>query len=239
MRAMRPRTEALLLVGVWGVVAALAVALGILYPSPTQDTMCRYAVMAENFAAGNWFEAFHPRFCVLYPVLTGLTLKLTGMNSLFVCCAVAMVGWSLGVFPLFRIARNVFGSACAWFAVGLYIVCPQLIFWGFQGLREPWRVFALLMMVAGLFEPRERRGTAFLELLVGVMISVTLRVDAIAAAGLFILAYFAVERFSWRSWLVCLWGVLWVQPCCYLTYVWTGLWIPGPPFAPLFRSWLS
>lgn len=40
----------------------LATAAHFLYPVLIADTMNRYAPMADAFAAGDWFHAFHPRF---------------------------------------------------------------------------------------------------------------------------------------------------------------------------------
>ena len=53
-----------------------AVALASLFPLIGTDTLCRYAPMAEAFAAGEWNEAFHPRFCVGMPTVAGLAQKM-------------------------------------------------------------------------------------------------------------------------------------------------------------------
>ena len=50
------------------IVAILAV---LFYPVENPDCAARYALMAEAFARGDWYESFHPRFCVLFQVLTG------------------------------------------------------------------------------------------------------------------------------------------------------------------------
>lgn len=61
--------------------------------------MNRYAPMADAFAAGDWFHAFHPRFGALFSVLTGLfaTLGFRGtFNRLYVRRRETRVGAGTG-----------------------------------------------------------------------------------------------------------------------------------------------
>lgn len=219
-----------------------AVSLGVLYPSPTQDSICRYAMMAEKFAAGDWFEAFHPRFCVLFPALTGCVVRLFGTDGLTACVAVAMLGWALALVPLFRLTRNVFGPGVAWFAVVLAAICPKTLFWGFQGLRETWRLLALLLVVAALFEPREGdRGAnaSFVQMMLGTFILFTLRVDTFLFAVLAVAAYAVYDVVRWRFAILAAWALVWTQPCCYLTWTWTGWWLPSPQMIVVVLKYLG
>lgn len=225
------RSEDRLLVPVVLAIGIAAVLLGVLYPSPTQDTTCRYAMMAEKFAAGEWFEAFHPRFCVLFPALTGCVVRLFGTDGLTACVAAAMLGWALALVPLFRLVRNVFGSGVAWFAVVLAVICPKTLFWGFQGLRETWRLLAMLLVVSALFEPRKSEGrenSSFVQMMLGTLILLTLRVDTFLFAFLAVAAYAVHDVVRWRFAVLAVWALVWAQPCCYLTWVWTGWWLPSP-----------
>ena len=69
-------------------VAAAAAVVAFCLPLAATDTLCRYAPMAEAFAAGDWANAFHPRFGVGGTVVAGLFALLPGFDG-FTACAVS------------------------------------------------------------------------------------------------------------------------------------------------------
>lgn len=218
--------------------AVVALVLGTYFPSQTNDTIVRYAPMAEHFAHGSWFQAFHPRFGVLFSVLTGLFVNFFGVDGFSACVAVAMIGWALCIVPLYRLVRSVFDVPTAWMAVAVFVFSPQPLFWGFQGLRETWRMLGIVLAVAGLFEPFESRRVAFVEMLLGTLILLTIRVDTVLFAVLAWSLYAFRDRCGWRFGVLTVWCLLVVQPVCYLNWLWTGWWIPGHDFVAVFtRFW--
>ena len=223
------------------VAAVCAALLGGAYPLPSTDTFVRYAPMAEAFAAGNWQETFHPRFNVGMPVVAGLWHLCTGMDALASCSVVASLAWALAILPLFRIAERVYDRRAAWFAVLLYVACPQIEIWGQQGLREPFKVLGLLFMVAGIFgcanDARGWRGFACAAL--GVLFLVTFKVDAIPLALLLVAVYLVAHRFDRRGWILAGWTLVAVQPACYLGWTWMGYWLPSPHFIAAWQKILG
>lgn len=211
----------------------VAIAIGFAFPSPTVDTLCRYAPMADAVAKGNWAEAFHPRFGVGFPLLAGGFSWLTGWDGHESCVALSMLGWALATIPLFRLARCVAGPMTAWFAVALLVVCPQPLFWGFQGLRETWRMAATLAAVAALFERKEHPNIALIEMALAQVILMTFRCDTLFYAILAGMAFLFVDRAGWRTAVVATVGVMAAIPGFTVTHAWTGWWVPSPHFIPL------
>ena len=70
---------------VWLTVLAWWLAFGLLctllYPVTMSDSITRYAPMADAFAREDWRQVFHPRFGVLFEVLSGGLSWLTGLEG--------------------------------------------------------------------------------------------------------------------------------------------------------------
>ncbi len=214
------------------VVAVCSVILAGMYPIPTTDTLVRYAPMAEAFVAGNWQEAFHPRFNVGMPIVAGLCHLCTGIDALSSCSVVASLAWAVAILPLFWIVERVYDRRAAWFAALLYVACPQIEIWAQMGLREPFKVLGLLFIVAGILgcanDAHGWRG--FACAILGVFFLVMFKVDAIPLALLLVAVYFVAHRFDKKSWMLIGWSLVVVQPVCYLGWTWMGYWLPSPHF---------
>ena len=63
--------------------------------------------------------------------------------------------------------------------------------------------------------------------------------DAILAAIGLGLAYAVADRFGLRTWFLSGWGVLVLQPMCYLVWSWTGYWLPAPHYIPLWKQFFG
>ena len=214
------------------VAAVCAATLAGAYPLPTTDTLVRYAPMAEAFAAGNWQETFHPRFNVGMPIVAGLWHLCTGMDALSSCSIVASLAWAAAILPLFWIAERVYDRRAAWFAVLLYVASPQVEIWAQMGLREPFKILGLLLLVTGILgcENDARGWRSFTCALLGVLFLVTFKVDAIPIALLLLAVYFVARRFDRQCWILAGWTLITVQPACYLGWKWMGYWLPSPHF---------
>lgn len=229
-------------IGVVAIVAVVAAAaLGWCCPLLTTDTCCRYAPMAEAFATGAWEQAFHPRFGFGTPILAGSFCYLTGADGYVACTVVAMVAWALGIIPLFFLTRRIFDVRTAWFAVILYLGGPTILLWSLKGLRESFKVLGLLLMADALFASLDRRqGKScrgdLLEASLGLALLVFFKVDSVVFALLFVALYLWLERFSRRGWILLGELVLMLQPCCFLVYDWTGVWVPVVQFAVILKQ---
>lgn len=211
-----------------------AVAIAALFPLISTDTLCRYAPMAEAFAAGEWEDAFHPRFCVGMPVVAGLIRMATGLDGLSASAAAAALAWGLGAIPVFRIAEAIFGRRTAYFAAVLYIICPQPMIWTLKGLREPFKILGTLLMTDALVRCRDKSWSSALSACLGIILMFTFKCDAILLGGVLALAYAILDRFHARTWVLAATGLVAMQPMCLLVYNWTGCWLPAPHYV---RFW--
>ena len=213
--------------------AGLAVAaLAAAFPLPNLDTFSRYAVMAEEFAAGNWREAFHPRFGLGFPAVAGTLAWITGLDGYRCCCLAAALGWTLGLFAFHRLARQLFGERVGWFALVLYVICPQTLLWVFKGLREAYKTAGLLFVVSGILARARREpgspdaSLGVWEMALGLPLLCLFRNDAMLMALVLGLVYAGFDRFGRRTWGLFAWAALLLQLPCWLNYLWTGWWFP-------------
>ncbi len=220
-----------------GVVAVLAVALSLVWTQIQGDVMMRYAPMAEAFAAGDWFHAFHPRFGVGFPILVGAWVWLTGLDGHTACVQVSLVAWACGGPLLFGLVQRLFDRTTAWVAFLLYMVCPMLFLWAICGLREPFRTLGLLLAAQAVLERRDG-ASGLAKMLVATLTFCTFRADTIAMAVAAWVLYAAYDRGRARTWILAGWGALCLQPTSLLAYVWTGVWLPSVQIVQVWeRVW--
>lgn len=220
---------------VWIITAAFGVAVMVFAaccPFYATDTLARYAPMAEAFAVGNWAEAFHPRFGVGMPVVSGLACWL-GLDGLSACAAVSSLAWALGAIPLWMIADRIFDRRTAWVALLLYLICPQAMLWGLKGLREPFKIFGSLLSVAGVLACCSERRLSLFCMLVGTVFLMTFKPDGILLSVALLALYACLDRFGRNAWIALGAGVLVLQPMCWLTWLWTGYWVPSTQYVKI------
>lgn len=222
----------------WGAcltVAAIAVVIAVVSPTVANDCINRFAPMAEAFADGNWQEAFHPRFGVLFQTLTGLTVWMTGVRGDVACSVVGVVGWALCIVPLYLVIREVFDERTAKLAVVLYIVAPLPFAWALRGLRESYRLLGSLLMIFGILRGDGTSWRAFSAAAVGAAVLVCIRADTVIAAGVLAFAFAVRNRFRRQTWA--LFSVLAVaaQPCCLMVWQWTGWWVPSSQYISVLK----
>ena len=219
----------------------LALILGVFFLVPTHDTVMRYAVMAEKFAAGNWQEAFHPRFGVGMSVLSGTVVAVTGLDGLAACTVVSMLAWGLTIVPLFYFVRSVFGEFAAWIAVALYVVSPIPMLWGFQGLRDTFRFLGVTCALAGIFGrfSKEYPASGLAPMLLGCLMLCVFRGDTILYCAFLLAVYAVVDRFG-RNTLICAASALvFLQAPCFMVWKWTGWWLPAPQYVKFIQKILE
>lgn len=232
-------------IGAWGVyclallVAVIVLPVAVLHPLADYDTLVRYAPMAEAFSRGVWADAFHPRFGVLYPVLTGVVCLITGLDGLSSCVAVSCLFWTACIIPLYYIARQIFGRDVAYVTVVFYIICPLPLQWAFMGLREPIRMFGILLSIwAVLIDQSGRtvpKAACICIFSAGLAILSLIKVDGLPLA--FVL--WAVALFfgcRGKMVLVPLGSLLLaVQFPCLLIWSRTGYWLPVLQLRSVYR----
>lgn len=218
----------------------LALIAGVFFLVPTHDTVMRYAMMAEKFADGQWQEAFHPRFSVGMSVAAGL-LATCGVDGLIACTAASLLAWGLTLVPVYYFVRSVFGERAAWLAVLLYTVSPIPMLWGFQGLRDTFRVLGVACVLAGIFSriSKEHPSSGVVAMLVGALLLCTFRADTIIFCALMLLIYGVVDRFSRNTWLCIGSALLFLQAPCFLVWKWTGWWLPAPQYVAVLKKVLE
>lgn len=209
-----------------GAVTGVAVTVAILCPIAALDTFSRYAVMAEAFAAGNWKEAFHPRFGVGFSFFSGSLCWLTGLDGYRCCTVVSTLAWAIGLIPVFRLTRRIFGETAAWFAVILYAFCPQTLIWGLKGFRDSFRVAGILFFVSGIVARRYDMRSGLGEAMAGFALLTLFRGDAVLQAGVLALVFAMVDRFRLKTALLAGWSIVVLQPSCWLVWCWTRSWVP-------------
>ena len=207
-------------------------------PMASTDTLCRYAPMAEAFTRGDWANAFHPRFAVGGTVVAGLLAFLPGFDGFTACTVSASLAWALCLVPVFRLAERVFDTRTAWIALALFAICPQPLVWALEGLREPFKMLGLLLMVDALVRVRDEEGGigSALEAAVALVFLCLFKCDGILLACILGLAYACGDRFRVRTWALAGWGVAVLQPMCWLVWSWTGYWLPAPHYVPLWQK---
>jgi predicted membrane-bound mannosyltransferase len=209
------------------VMAICAMLLGLFFDCGEVDTMTRYAPMAEFFAQGNWQEVFHPRFPLLFQTLAGVLVWATGMPGYIACFLISTCFWGLAIPLLFLVMERIFDRQTAWLTVVLYIICPMLLTYSLFGLRESLRTLGTLLVVYAIFRRRDEACGTLLPLLAGMLILCTVRSDTLLL-GLILWAIYAwFDRAGWRTWCTAAWALLCVQPMCYVTYHWLGVWLPS------------
>ena len=217
------------------VIAVVASCVALLHPMGALDTFMRYAPMADAFSKGDWVNAFHPRFGVGFQALSGSLTWLTGLDGYRSCTVVSTLLWAACLFPLFRLADALFGRTAAWFALALFVICPQTLVWSFKGFRESAKMLGVLLAVDALVRWKSGTWRVALEGALALVFLFLFKVDTAAMGLLFAAAYLFLDRFRLRSIVACGTGLLSLQAMCALVYSWTGWWLPAVQYIPLVK----
>lgn len=219
----------------------LIVGLVFFAPIGGWDVLVRYAPMAEAFAAGDWADAFHPRFCVLFQVLSGSVVKLFGVSGLQACQIVAILFWGLSFPALWAVLRRVFDDLTAYIASLLLFVSVDLFLYAADGWRDDCRILPILLLVLSFQylmseDAKERTVGSSIAMSAAQVLSIPLRVDCLPISTFF-LGLFVLLAFVRRSRAVLIAPILaWtlsVGVVCGAVYVRTGWFVPAPQYIRL------
>lgn len=228
---------------IWLLAVATTFIVGTLsvlfYPVENPDSAARYAVMAEEFAKGNWYESFHPRFGVIFQVLTGSLVFATGCSGISACQIVSAVFMGLATVPYWHVMRKIFNdSSVAWLSVGILVVIPRISGDAMNGLRDTGRILGIALWLLGFLRMLERKPSAWLQA-VGLFLLVTLKIDCFAPAALMCAAS-VVGALKSRRWVVVFWSIMSFAAAsaavCTMVWAYTGWFVPAPQYIAFLKG---
>lgn len=200
------------------------------------DVLVRYAPMAEAFAAGDWADAFHSRFCPLYPVMTGSLVKILGCSGLVACQITAILFWGFSFPAIWAVLRRVFDDTVAYVGGLLTYASVELFVFAVDGWRDDCRILPIALFVLAfqyLARCREtdRPWMAAAAMSAAQILSVPLRVDCLVVATVMLVLYVAYayrRKHSSAAIAPCCAWLFATLANCALVYVYTGRFLPAP-----------
>lgn len=227
----------------WACAAGTALVVAMLsvsfYPVENPDCAARYAPMAEAFARGDWYEAFHPRFCVLFQILTGSLVWLLGCSGVTACQIVSAIFLGLAVVPYWHVMRRVFkDDRIAWIALGIMLVIPRVSGDAMNGLRDTGRILAISMWMLGFLKMLDEKRGIWLQA-AGVFIMVSLKIDCFAPAAVMCLTsiLFALRRRLWPGALMIpVSFAVAASAVCFMVWSYTGWFVPAPQYISFLKG---
>ena len=225
----------------WVVFAILAT---LLYPVTMSDSITRYAPMADAFARGDWMKAFHPRFGVLFSVLSGSLAALTGMSGEHAIQVTGIGFLALSGVPIFFLVKRLFSSRIAWMALVLLFVSDDLTRYAMDGLRDSGKCLAFALMGYGIVARRP------IWMGFGLFMLISLFSYGFALGSVLVFVWcvgvlIVAMRKKVFDGEVC-WSILWpslgwalgTAAVTILTHAYTGHWLPAPHFIKFLGGWL-
>jgi len=207
-----------------------------LYPVTVADSCARYAPMADAFARGDFYYAFHPRFGLLFETVAGGLSFVTGLPGIYTIQIAAVLLLALSAVVMFALVKRLGASdEVAWWTFALAALAPDFFRYALDGLREPGKclVFALLG-----YAVVSRRSWAFA---LSLFLYITLFAYGFAAASMLL--------FLWCVWFACrrewaniplpiLGWVFGTAAVTVLTHAYTGHWLPLVQLIDKLGAWL-
>lgn len=219
----------LVAIGYWIVLSTL---ICIFYPLMVFDSIARYAPMAEAFASGEWRFAFHPRFGVIFPPLTGSLVWLFGIGGDKACQLVSTALFALSAVPVWLIARRLFDDRrVAWVVTFLLLVATEYVTYAADGLRDTGRILGLALCALAFLNGRSS------VMALGVFVLSVIKVDLYAFSCVMLAAWCGLMM--WRKeWLRLVLPIFaWLAgslAMCTMTYFQTGYFLPLAQFVKLY-----
>ena len=165
------------------------------------DAASYYARMAREIASGNWAHGFFPMIPPLVPCLGGGVSALLRVDAYAALKLVSTLFFALTVFPVYVLAREVWGKRTARWCALLYVFCSRLIRYGGSGLLDPAKTFFFVLMTCALVLYWRRGAARRHAVLVGVGAAgmALSRADGLFFAGLGCVALILMEVWKRRA----------------------------------------
>lgn len=217
----------------WVVVSVLACGL---YPVTLFDPCARYAPMADAFACGDWYYAFHPRFGVLFTSLAGALTFVTGLPGICTVQIAAFLLLALSAVVMFAFTRHLSKSdTIAWWTFVLVLLAPDFFRYALDGLRDPSKCLVFALIGYTVVAPCS---WAFALALLLYISSFTYGF-AVSSVLVFLWGLACLWRRDWTKLPLPMLGwVLGTAIMTVLTHAYTGHWLPAPQFIPKLGAWL-
>lgn len=219
-----------------------SVLICLLSPLTIPDTTARYAPMADAFARGDWYFAFHPRFGVLFQSVAGTMTFLTGLRGDQSCQVTSLLFLALAAVPLWHLAKALFGERVAWWSVVALLVCDDFTRYALDGLRDVGKCLAFALLGLGAIKQKS------LWFGLGLFVLVTLVSYGFAVASVLLVLWYGYRLLSLShssfsvphpSSLIPLFCYsLAVAAVTVMVHAYTGHWLPAPHFISIFGRWL-
>lgn len=202
-------------------------------PATAADMVIRYAPMADAFARGEWFYAYHPRFGVLFMTLSGSVAWLTGLDGIRACQITAIGLLALSAVPVWCMVKALYGERAAWFAVVLDLLAIEVFVYAIDGLRDTGRTLGMALCAFAFVRCRAGAMAA------GLFILATLRTDLMAVSAFVLGAWWLLSLRS-RAWsrlvMPTLAWALGVFLMCTLNHAYTGSWLPVGKMVKMYEQ---
>jgi len=207
-----------------------------LYPLTIADSCARYAPMADAFARGDFYYAFHPRFGLVFEVLSGVLSSVTGLPGIYTVQIASFLLLALSAAVTFAFAKRLGASdEAAWWTFALTLLAPDFFRYALDGLREPGKCLVFALVGYGVVS---KRSGAFA---LALFLYITLFTYGFGAAS--------VLLFLWCAWFLCrrewsklplpvLGWALGTAAVTVLTHAYTGHWVPAPQLIGKLGAWL-
>ena len=140
----------------WIVASALACWL---YPVQIPDACSRYAPMADAFARGDFYLAFHPGYGLLFSCLAGSFAWIANVPGIYAVQLASFLLLALAGVAAFAFARRLTSSEqVAWWTFALVLLMPDFFINALDGLRESAHCLTFSLLGLGIVA---RNGRAF------------------------------------------------------------------------------
>jgi hypothetical protein len=207
----------------------------LFYPVMMSDSIARYAPMAEAFAHKDWNLAFHPRFGVLFQVLSGSIVAIIGLDGARALQIVSFGLQALSIVPIWCISKKIFGSYVAWCAAFLVFFGDDFFRYSLDGLRDSAKCLGFALLGLGIAERKS------LWYGLGLFVLISLASYCFAVGTVFLIAWCVYACFQ-RDVKIIVWPlVCWFLATLSVTvmvYAYTGHLLPAPHYIRFLGRWL-
>ena len=217
-------------VGYWLVMSVICC---LWSPATAADMVIRYAPMADAFARGEWFLAYHPRFGVLFMSLAGSLSWLTGLDGIRSCQITALGLLAFSIVPVWCAVKALFDARAAWIAAVMVLVATEVFVYAIDGLRDTGRTLGLALCAFAFVRNRSW------ALGLGLLVLSTLRTDLMSVSGVILGVWWLWKLFrrEWRALVVptACW-MLGILLMCALNHAYTGSWLPVGKMVKMYEK---